>query len=644
VPLLVLATLLAYAGAVNTAFVFDDTYWITRNAQIGDAAGYLGSSPDRALVSLTVLLNYRLGGTNPLGYHLFNVGVHLAAGLTLFCLVRRLLALPRWGGRFAGRADGMAFAAALLWLVHPLNTQAVTYVIQRAESMMGLFFLLTFYCWVRAAGGGGRGWFVLAAASYLAACLCKEVAVTLFPLLVLFDRVFLAAGWREVAGRWPGFAAVGAVWGLKLYRSFAGALGGGTAVGIGFGLATSPSRYALTQTEVILHYLRLAVWPTGQCGDYLDWPVANSLADVWPSALALAAVLVAAAVALVTRPAVGFLATWFFVILSPTSSVMPISDVAFEHRMYLPLAAVVVGGVLLADTLLRRLAQPAPRVVGRAALASAAVLLGWLTHQRNAVYRTEAAFWQDAHAKRPGNIRAKVTVAAFRMNEGRLAEAAELLDAPSDADARHFEYRQKKGGWYFAAGDYPAAVAWFRQMLTDPWPLTVRFIGAQTARAMLANGDASAAVEVARKLVADSPSSADHRFLLAVAELAAGFEREAAGSWEAAVRLDPRVLQWNVAAARATLFAPPAAPKARPGLLELAYWYAKTTCRADATHPDWFDTLAMAASRTGRFPEAVAAAKQGIEAADTADDTVWKAALQDRLKRYAAGQVYGPSE
>ncbi len=145
-----MAGLTVYANSLAGVFVFDDTEQIVENFAIRQwwPPGRLGP---RFLLSTSLAMNYALGGLDPAGYHVFNIAVHLGAGLALFGLVRRTLRLPSLGNHFARSADGMALAVALVWIVHPLQTQAVTYIVQRCEAMMGLFFLLTLYSYVRGA-------------------------------------------------------------------------------------------------------------------------------------------------------------------------------------------------------------------------------------------------------------------------------------------------------------------------------------------------------------------------------------------------------------------------------------------------------------------------------------------------------------
>src|SRR5262245_23507824 len=149
IPLLILAGLCAYANCVSKTLVFDDDAWIVGIPALDDPPAYLKSMEGRPLLAVTNLVLHNLGRNNPLGHHILNVFIHLAAGLTLYGLVRRTLLLPRFHERFASQSPYLAFAVALLWMLHPLQVQSVTYVIQRGESMAGFFYLLMLYAVLR---------------------------------------------------------------------------------------------------------------------------------------------------------------------------------------------------------------------------------------------------------------------------------------------------------------------------------------------------------------------------------------------------------------------------------------------------------------------------------------------------------------
>ena len=390
--LLALAGVAAYANSLGGPFVFDDMDAIVQNPWIRGLwpPGDLLRSPaprctveGRPVLTLSFALNYAAGGLDVRGYHLANLGIHLAAGLLLFALVRRLAGGP------------VGFWTALLWMLHPLQTASVTYVVQRAESLMGLCLLLTLYGLVRAAGSPLRRWELLCVGACAVGMATKEVMVTAPLLALLLDRTFLAGSFREAWRARRGLhLALASTW---LILGACLCLGGELKdVGAQSGNIT-PAAYFRTQPAVILHYLKLMGWPSGLVLDY-GWPLAWTWADVsLPGAAAVLGILAGTAWALCRAPALGFLGAWFLLILAPTSTFLPLADPAFEHRLYLPLAAAAV------------LAALGIRALGRTGVLLGIALalgLGILTVRRNADYRTAVAIWEDTVLKRPENYRA----------------------------------------------------------------------------------------------------------------------------------------------------------------------------------------------------------------------------------------------
>jgi Tfp pilus assembly protein PilF len=483
--------------------------------------------------------------------------------------------------------------------------------------------------------------------SYLACCHCKEVCVALPPLLWAFDRAFLADRWRTVVReRGVPHLAILAVWGYTLRPVIAGAAGGAEAAGIGFGLNITPFQYLLTETEVLLHYLRLAVWPTGQVGDALDWPVAKSVGEVAPALAAVVALFLTGAVLLYLRPAVGFLFAWFFVVLGPTSSVVPIRDVMFEHRMYLPLVAVLTGLVFAADAALR--AVPFRYSLGRPAvaltlLAVAAVALGRATAARNAVYRTNNAFLENAYAVRPDNLRAKGSVANIRLTEGRYDEARKMLDEVGAVNPTVTTYRIFIGHIAYLNGRFERAADYFRGLLADPWEGMSRYVYRFLIPCELAAKRYADAATHAREHVAKFPDSGPYRLILAACELSAGDPAAARIAAADALVRDPAAATTLAAEARQALFAKHPVPAAQGGLWEVAYWWAAAAnLAANDANPEWLDTQAQLAARLGRFADAKAVGAKGVAASAT--DPVWKAAHEERLMHYRKNEVYGPKD
>ena len=436
----------AWSNSFNGPFIFDDIYAIRDNPTLRHFPAWANFVPPHAspisrrpVVNLTFALNYAIGGLDVRGFHAWNLLIHLLAALLLFGIVRRTLnGLARDHGRWTmvhgpSSIVAVSFAVALIWAVHPLLTESVTYLTQRAESLMGLFFLLTLYCAIRGASGG-HPWRWQSAA--IAACAlgmgAKEVMATAPIVILLYDRCFLSGSFHEAfRRRLPFYLGLAATWAILGALLIAYPWGGAT--GAGFGLAAvGPWEYARTQPGVILNYLRLSLWPSSLCLDY-GWPIATSAGQIIPAAAVIAALLAGTLRALRRAPALGFLGAWFFLILAPTSSFMPIGDAAFEHRTYLPLAGIVttcvVAAYWLGEQLVRRMpvSPEARKLIGRAA-AGAAVLsvagvLGWLTFDRNTDYRDAISIWQDTVNKRPRNARALCSLGCAYSSTGQVAPA-----------------------------------------------------------------------------------------------------------------------------------------------------------------------------------------------------------------------------
>jgi len=405
--LVAVAALAAYHNSFGVPFVFDDGPATLGNPSIlrlwpvwGALAPPAGTTvAGRPVANLTLAVNYALGGTDPWGYHALNLLIHILGSLALFGVVRRTLSMPGLSGRFGRDAAPLALAAALLWSLHPLQTEAVTYVVQRTESLMGLFYLLTLYCFIRSVGSARpRGWQACAVVACLLGMATKEVMVTAPLLVLLYDRTFVAgsfrSAWRERRGL---LMCLAATW-VPLALLVAGT-GGSRHGSAGFTGAIAPQTYWLTQFEAIARYLRLSAWPRPLVFDYGPF-LASGPGEAAPFALLVIALAALTLIALWRRPALGFLGAWFFLILAPTSVVPVATQTMAEHRMYLPLAAAAVAVVVGVYP-----------IAGRgwrcwAPLGVLALSLGFLTARRNEVYSSEPALWADTAAKMPANARA----------------------------------------------------------------------------------------------------------------------------------------------------------------------------------------------------------------------------------------------
>jgi tetratricopeptide (TPR) repeat protein len=544
---IVLAGLAAYSDSFHGPFIFDDRLLLTQPS----ATSLWPIGPvlvaQRPVAQATFAFNYILGGPGEKGYHVFNVTVHLLAALALFGVVRRTLKLPVLADRFSENiATALAFCTALLWALHPLQTEAVTFIVQRMESLMTLFYLLTLYCFIRAVSSAHpRGWYVTAVVCCLLGMGSKEVTVSAPLIVLLYDRAFVAGSFREaLRRRWGLYLALTATW-LVLVRSVIGAFGP-HAETAGFAIpGLTPLLYAQSEFGVILHYLRLAFWPTGLCLDYY-WPVARTAGEVVPGALVVGSLLAITAWALVRRKMWGFIGALFFLVLAPTSSIMPIEDLAFEHRMYLPLAAIaaaaVVAAYLAGEGLMRQwgTAARARKLLGYAVAAGAVLLvaavLGWLTYLRNADYRTEVGMWQDTARKRPDDPHAWSNLADACLRTGDHSNT--VLDYCEKAIALRPDFAEaynNRGTTYSGQGRLEEAIRDYTKAISLRENFPTSYCNRGNARVMTNEFDA--AIRDYDRAIELNPDYADGYYYRGVAYAAQGRLEQALRDYTKAISL-----------------------------------------------------------------------------------------------------------
>lgn len=446
---------LAYAPSMSAPFILDDITSITDNPNIRQLwpPWHALSTPQqttvagRPVVSLSLALNYAVGGLNPRGYHVFNLIVHLASSLLVFGIVRRTLHGPLLGNRYQGPAAWIALAVTAIWTLHPLQTETVIYTIQRTELLMGLFYLLTVYCAVRGfETSRPRLWYAAAVVACALGMASKEVMVSAPFVVLLYDRTFVSRSLRDAlrkrAALYTGLALTWIVLGVLVASA-------PRSNSIGFDHGITALDYLRTQAGVILRYLQLAFCPYPLVISYDDWPIARSFGDVLLQGSVILILLSAACWASVRRSPVGFLGLCFFLILAPTSSFVPIvTEVVAERRMYLPLIVPVTICVLAGDRLIRSVARrtPAQRVrpawPGVVALVAVGALLAHFTSQRARDYQSVVAIWQDTVAKRPRNAAARVNLGNALFSRGASRDAARQYEAalalePTDAGTHY---------------------------------------------------------------------------------------------------------------------------------------------------------------------------------------------------------------
>lgn len=462
--LLLIAGCIVYANSLTGDFIYDDIHSIAQNPDIRslwpphwmlptDAVHETVNS--RPLASLSLALNYAVGGLEMPGYRLFNLGVHLLCGLALYGVVRRTLGSEEI-------ATGLAFACALLWLVHPLQSQCINYIIQRRESLASLFYLLALYSAIRGFDTGARVWYLGSILSCALGVASKEIAVTAPFAIALYDRVYRSDSWTQVWRRrfYIGFGAPLLLLLLLIWGDPHGDSVGFERVGVW--------PYALNQCVAIVHYLQLMIWPHPLLLDYGP-PQVLTLLEVAPQALLLLALLALCGWGLVRYPRLAYPAFWFFALLAPSSSVIPIAEEwAAERRVYLALAGPLALLPVTAYWALQHGLGGERKwagVVGLGLVLCVVVALGAATWQRNRDYRSGVAIWQRDLAQRPDNARALRGLAYAHKLAGDEDAAIEhyllALQREPDEPGVHFNLGliyDRRGEWDAAIRHYTRAV------------------------------------------------------------------------------------------------------------------------------------------------------------------------------------------
>jgi protein O-mannosyl-transferase len=529
--MVVLAALAVYSNSFSGPFTFDDRFAIADNPSIRQLGSALSPPPGattggRPLLNLTFALNYAWGGMNVWGYHAFNLLIHALAGLTLFGLARRTLLRVPPAGRLG--ALPLALAVAVIWVVHPLQTEAVTYISQRAESLMGLFYLLTLYGFIRSVESATPArWQILSVVACLLGVMSKEIIITAPVMAFLYDRTFVAGSFREAwRRRWRYYLGLAGTW-LPLVCMMVGI----HRRNVGFDQGITGWNYALTSCRSIVLYLKLAVWPHPLVLDY-GMDIVQHATEIMPYALMLAVLLAGTAIALRRWPVAGFAGAWFFVILAPTTSVVPIAlQPMGEHRMYLSLAAVIGWAVLGLNTWIGR------RSV--IVFAAVAVGLGWLTIQRNKDYGSQEAIWSDTVAKCPDNARAHYNLGCILMAQGRLPQAISQFEAALRLKPDYAEAHHNLGiALSSIPGRLPEAISAYEEALRlKPDYVEAHYnLGIALGRAGRIP-EAIAQYEEALRLKPDDAEA--HKNLGSVLASIPGRLPEAIGHFEAALRLKP---------------------------------------------------------------------------------------------------------
>lgn len=548
----VLATLCAaaYHNTFHVPFIFDDIPSVLRNPAIRRlwppsdlTVNRLAELDGRLVVSFSLAVNYALGGYHVVGYHVFNLIVHFLNAMLAFAVLRRALTSTRSPDATHEDMTWLAYAVAVLWMLHPLLTESVTYVVQRTESLMALFLLLTLYCFIRGMESPQRAfWF----GSTMVACalgMCTKEVMVVAPFLVLaYDCVFAAPSLRAaLRSRQKLYVGLAASWVILAALQFTANQRWKT---LQDAIPVWPWDYLKMQCGVIVHYLRLATWPRGLVLDYSDWPRTLPLANVLPEACLLLVLLALSVWAIRHRWWWGFWGAWFFLSLAPTSSFLPLPlEPATERRMYLPLLAVITvslgGAHHLCRSLWARFGWPdRARVWLQTSVTFVlAFALGAATIQRNAQYRSAESIWADVVAKRPGSTRGHANLGLALLDQGRAAESIPHFIDALRIDPGQPIVRCNLAAALAASGAVDQGIAQLQETLRHAPHCAPAH--AALADLLADRGERKAALEHYGAALAINPDDQTAHFNLALLLARTGQREGAVTQYTEVVRLDP---------------------------------------------------------------------------------------------------------
>ncbi len=431
--LILIIGLAAYSNTFNVPFHFDDFFNIVDNPDIADLSKFWPPSGSRWFGMLTFALNYRLGGLDTTGYHIFNLIVHIISAILVYYLVLmtlKILQQPFSRSLGENASNLIPLFSALFFVSHPVQTQAVTYIVQRLASLSTMLFLLSLLSYIkfRMAGADDTVSFLKSAVWYLFSFLfallsmkTKEIAFTLPLVIITYEFMFLKGNpYKRFLCASVFFMAVpiSQIDFNQPFEHFIDRFFGD--IGETTRLFTGMSRwdYLFTQFRVIVTYIRLLFYPVRQNLDY-DYPIYHSFAEpavflsfAFLLIIFLTGIYIIYRVRILERMRpesllISFGILFFFTALSVESSIIPIKDVIFEHRIYLPSvgAFIAINTAILMSAQRFRSSMPLLWKIIFLALSSSVVLFSGATYARNIIWQDRAELWADALRKSPDKMR-----------------------------------------------------------------------------------------------------------------------------------------------------------------------------------------------------------------------------------------------
>lgn len=456
IMLLCLAGILVYSNTFTNSFHLDDATIIVENNTIRELDNFDAlwhKAPTRVFSCWTFALNYHFGGLDVVGYHLVNIVIHILSGIALWWLIQLLFKTRVLRGTSAYRYKKiLSLAGALLFIVHPVQTQAVTYIVQRIASLATLLYLVSLACYIRARLEQQKknirnAFFLASIFSAFLAVFSKETSYTLPLAVVLFEIFFMDE--KSRIRKLIIYFGVGTTIAVPLLFYFLGKIEVTQTHNI------TRIEYLLTQFTVIPVYMRLLVLPINQNLDY-DVEVVKSFSNLWAwSGLTVILAVLAAGFFLYRRyRLLSFGIFWFFLTLTIESSIYPITDVMFEHRLYLPMAGFCFIFVALFEEASKIFSRPVIKFAAGIIILVFAVS----AYARNEVWKDEISLWNDCVEKSPAKIRPHMNRGTAYQKKGMLDKAMQDYETVLRLAPDNWTALSNVGSIYEMKGDYDKAI------------------------------------------------------------------------------------------------------------------------------------------------------------------------------------------
>lgn len=517
-----------YSNTLHGKFFLDDFRNIHANQYVKiesltldnlKNAATLSPCSKRWLPNLSLALNYYFGGLNPFGYKIFNLVIHISTSIALYFLFFLTLTSTKQAG---GRERLIAFAAAALWAVHPLQTNGVSYIVQRMTSMAALFFVLAIVCYIRARSSRGRKrllWFTGCGTAAICAFVSKENTIILPLMLGVYEFYFIQPEGRTLKGKnifWTVIAAAlllfGIAWIVLGHNPLSNIL-----AGYKYRDFTLQERL-LTEPRVLFHYLGLLFWPLpGRLNLAYDFSISHSLFQPISTFFSIIGIIAVSALVPVLyrrQRLLSFAMAWFFINQLIESSVIPL-EIIFEHRMYLPGMFLFLPPVLwLSELFEEKMQKSAPETATRrqsvflGSVLLIAAALGTMSWQRNKVWNDGILFWEDVVNKSPRLSRGHVELGIAQQDNGNNPAAISSFERAIALEPSNGAAWLNLGFAKEQQGDLPAALEYYFK--AGKKPLVPKYkVYNNISRIFLKQGKYQEGLDWARKALEIAPDNSE---------------------------------------------------------------------------------------------------------------------------------------